>query len=102
MLAPGVVADDLFIDHLRLGSTMSWLATTRKGGCWPSAVLVLRLKTLRFDMVRLKLDTDPRVLRRRSWTGVGWESSAEVLTVEGGDIGRVDILALGSAAEVLT
>lgn len=51
-------------------------------------------------MVRLKFDEEePRVLRRRSWLGVGGGSSVESRAVEGGDIGFVDMLLLGERNE---
>lgn len=48
-------------------------------------------------MVRLKLCVDPRVLRRESLTEPGCDSSADVLAVEGGEMGLVDMLFLGLA-----
>lgn len=48
-------------------------------------------------MVRLKLCVDPRVLRRESCTEPGCDSSADVLAVEGGEMGLVEMLFLGLA-----
>lgn len=48
-------------------------------------------------MVRLKLWVDPRVLRRESFTEPGCDSSADVLAVDGGEMGLVDMLFLGLA-----
>jgi hypothetical protein len=103
-----VVAELLFMDHRRLG-TFRWpvscrLASEAAPGIGGIAALsvweLARLKKL--DMLRLKLDVEPRVERLERGTGVGSWSAAGVAGIDVDKVALSDLLGVVGLVVLLT